>query len=190
VTKEQLLSIIRDQHPSSIASLKRYLKRLDLECPDRQLMNMIVELSLEGHVGLQESETPSTFHRFLMDPSRGWWVYAILFVALADALLVVYGSSAPFVSLPRLVLGFSMLGFLPGYSSLRAIFPQSQLSLLEKVVMSIFLSFLVSIASGTILGSDLLLDATANVIVLTVFTFVMTFAASYRCFRVLQNKPK
>ncbi len=190
VTKEQLLSIIRDQHPSSIASLKRYLKRVNLECSDEELIAMIGELSLRGHVGFQESEVPSSFHGFLMDPSQGWWVYAILFVALADTLLVANGSSVPFSLLPRQVLGLSMLGFLPGYSTLRAVFPQGDLSILERVVMSIFLSLLVSILSGTILGSALLLEATANVIVLTVFTFVMTLAASYRCFLVFRNKPK
>ncbi len=153
-------------------------------------MDMMGELSSEGHVGFQESETPSSFREFLMNPSWGWWVYTFLLIALADTILVVYGASGPFASFPRLVLGFFMLGFLPGYSTLRTVFPQSDLSLLEKVIMSIFLSILVSIASGTILGFALLLDAAANVIVLAGFTSVMTLAASYRCFRVLQNNPK
>lgn len=123
-----------------------------------------------------------------MDTTQCWWVYAIFSVALAETLLVASGSSDPFSLVPRQVLGLFMLGLIPGYSTFKAIFPNSDLSLLEKMVMSIFLSLLVSIASGTILGSALLLDATANVIVLAMFTSFMTLAASYRCFLVLQNK--
>jgi len=181
LTKEQLEVIIREQRPPSIASLKNYLKKADLKCSDEELIDLMDQLSSEGSIGFQASES-SSFSEFLTNPSRSWWVYLVLLTTGAELLLVDYGPSNPFSVLFRQVLGLALLGFLPGYSTFRVVFPQSELTILERIVLSIFLSLLVSIISGTILGSVLLFKATTTVIVLTGFTFVMTLVASYRSF--------
>ena len=189
ITKEQLLSIVREQHLSSIASLTSFLRKEKLECSDEELIRLIGQLSSDGSLVFGESQDFSSFSAFVGSPSNSWWVYAIILLSALEMLLVTYGPGDPLSVSFRLVLGIALLGFFPGYSSLRAVFPRSQLTFLEKIVLSIFLSVLVSILSGTILGATLLLDATANVIVLTMFTVVTTLIAGYRVFSSGVERP-
>ena len=189
LTKEQLLAIIREQRPSSIATLRSHLKRADLKWSDEELVDLVDQLSSEGSIGFQASVS-SSFPEFLTDPFHSWWVYLVLLMSGAELLLVDYGPSSQISVLFRQVLGLALLGFLPGYSTFRVVFPQSELTILERIVLSIFLSILVSIISGTILGSVLLFKAATTVIVLTAFTFVMTLVASYRSFALSKEKSR
>ncbi len=189
LTKEQLLAIIREQRPSSIATLRSHLKRADLKWSDEELVDLVDQLSSEGSIGFQASVS-SSFPEFLTDPFHSWWVYLVLLMSGAELLLVDYGPSNQISVLFRQVLGLALLGFLPGYSTFRVVFPQSELTILERIVLSIFLSILVSIISGTILGSVLLFKAATTVIVLTAFTFVMTLVASYRSFALSKEKSR
>ena len=189
LTKEQLLAIIREQRPSSIATLRSHLKRADLKWSDEELVDLVDQLSSEGSIGFQASVS-SSFPEFLTDPFHSWWVYLVLLMSGAELLLVDYGPSNQISVLFRQVLGLALLGFLPGYSTFRVVFPQSELTIIERIVLSIFLSILVSIISGTILGSVLLFKAATTVIVLTAFTFVMTLVASYRSFALSKEKSR
>jgi len=165
------------------------LKRADLKWSDEELVDLVDQLSSEGSIGFQASVS-SSFPEFLTDPFHSWWVYLVLLMSGAELLLVDYGPSNQISVLFRQVLGLALLGFLPGYSTFRVVFPQSELTIIERIVLSIFLSILVSIISGTILGSVLLFKAATTVIVLTAFTFVMTLVASYRSFALSKEKSR
>lgn len=158
------------------------MKRANLECSDEELFELIGQLSLEGSIKSYRLSGPSSFLDFLADFSVSWWVYAILYLTLAEMFLVLYGSSSLILILSRQLLGLALLGFFPGYSTLRLLFPNGKITLLERIVLSIFLSVVVSILSGTILGSALLLDTNSNIIVLTAITISTTLGASYRSF--------
>ena len=145
---------------------------------------MIGELSSEGLISLHESPKPSSFSDYLTNITQSWWVYALLVLALAETFLVEYQPSASFLIVCRLILGFALLGFIPGYSALKVVFPNGGLSLLERLILSIFLSILISILVGTLLGAVLAFEANTSVLVLTMFTFVITVAAGYRSFNV------
>ena len=163
-------------------ALKSCLKEMSLEIPDADLIALVGRLSAEGQIDLQVPSESSSFSGYLTDLRRSGWVYALLSLALAETLLVEYGSKNEFLSFCRLTLGLALLGFIPGYSALRLVFPGGGFGLLEQIVLSIFLSLLISILSGTLLGSVGTLGATSNVLLLAVFTFVLAIAAAYRCF--------
>ena len=186
--KEQLLSLIREQHPSSIGALRISLERVKLEIRDEELVALIQQLSSEGLISLRESAQPSSFADYLISVTHSWWVYTFLVLALAETFLVEYEPGSGFLIICRLLLGFALLGFIPGYSTLEVILPSSKLPLLERMILSIFLSILISILSGVLLGSVLAFQATANVLVLAGLTFVMTFFAGYRSFDVSKSK--
>ncbi len=148
---------------------------------------MIGQLSSEGLIRLHESAKPSSFPDYLTNITQSWWVYTLLVLALAETFLAEYQPSASFLIVCRLILGFALLGFIPGYSALKVVFPNGGLSLLERLILSIFLSVLISILVVTLLGSVLAFEATTSVLVLTVFTFVITVAAGYRSFDVSKS---
>jgi hypothetical protein len=186
LTREKLLSAVRESPSASIASLARRLKKANLDFSDEELLRLMDELSVEGAVVVRVAEESVSFFAQLGNPRLSWWVYTMLLLSTLEEYLVAYHSPVTLLVVVRQVLGIALLGFFPGYSTFRTIFPKSELTFLERIILSIFLSLLVSIASGTILGTLSLLEASANVIVLTTFTVVMTLLAAYRVFSVSQ----
>ncbi len=161
---------------------------MNLEFRDEDLIALIEQLSAEGLVNFQVSSEPSSFSGYLADVKRSWWMYAILTLALGETLLVEYEPVDSILVSCRLILGLALLGFIPGYSAFRLTFPSSSLSLLERIVLSVFLSILIAILTGTLLGSVDALEATSNVLTLTVFAFVLSIGAAYRSFEVSGRK--
>ncbi len=160
---------------------------MNVEIRDEELIAMIGQLSSERLISLHESAKPSSFSDYLTNITQCWWVYTLLVLALAETFLVEYQPKASFLVVCRLILGFALLGFIPGYSALKVVFPNGGLSLLERLILSIFLSILISILVGTLLGSVLAFEANASALVLTMFTFVITVAAGYRSFDVPES---
>ena len=179
--KEELLSIIQDERPSTLSSLKNSLNNRKIQVSDEELITMVRQLSGEGLVNLDpSSEPPSTFSDYLIDLNKSAWMYSSLALALLETILVELKPSNAILATCRLILGFALMGFLPGYSMVRLVFPRGGLVILELLVLSVFLSILVSILTGVVLGSLDALQATSNVLFLTVFTFGLSVAAAYR----------
>ena len=179
--KEQLLSIIQDKRPPTLSSLKNSLNKMKIQVGDEELITMVRQLSGEGLVNLDPSSEPaSTFSEYLIDPNKSGWLYCSLVLALLETLLVEFNPSDAILATCRLILGFALMGFLPGYSMVRLVFPRGGLVILELLVLSVFLSILLSILTGVVLGSLDALQATSNVLFLTVLTFGLSVAAAYR----------
>ncbi len=121
-----------------------------------------------------------SFASYLRNYRRSFWVYLIIAVSLAETVLVVYGSDSTTLVPLRALLGVLMLGFIPGYSSQRAIFPVGEIRVLERILLSVFLSIIVSISLGTVLGFVLAFRPGANAIVLALYTVMATLYAGYR----------
>ncbi len=182
---EQLLSIIRDMRPSTIGSLKRSLSELKVEVSDEELIAMVTQLSAEGLVNLDTTTGLSSFSEYLIDIGQSGWMYGSLVLALTETLLVEFRPMNPVLAAFRLVVGFALLGFLPGYSILRAVFPHGGISLLEQLVLSVFLSILVSVLTGVALGALGDLQATSNTLLLAMLTFGLSLLAAYRAYSIL-----
>ncbi len=88
----------------------------------------------------------------------------------------------------RIVLGLGVLGFLPGYSSQRALFPGKDLPILEQLLLSIFLSIIISVSIGISLGFVFLFRPELNVALLSLYIFVVTLVAGYRSFHAERKR--
>lgn len=124
-----------------------------------------------------------SFMRFLADLHKTWWVYTGIAIPSAEAGLLVAGSSAPILSLIRTLLGLSILGFLPGYLTVRAFFPRAkEMPKSDVVLMSIFLNLLIAEGTGIGLGVGPFFDPTNVSYALTGFSIPLAFVAGYRSF--------
>ncbi len=137
----------------------------------------------EGTPRLAEPSHGESFASYLRNYQRSFWVYLIIAVSLAETVLAVYGSDSTSLVPLRALLGVLMLGFIPGYSSQRAIFPVGEIKVLERILLSVFLSIIVSISLGTVLGFALAFRPGANAIVLALYTVMATLFAGYRSSR-------
>ena len=80
----------------------------------------------------------------------------------------------------RIVFGLGVLGIVPGFLTVLAVFPGGGVNTLEKMALGIFLSVLISITIGVVLGIGPLFRATNNIILLTGYVIIVDVTAGYR----------
>ena len=182
-----LLEAIDKYHLESIGSIREHLRQRQITFTNDELVELVRELSSDGTIVLRELKSES-FSGYLGENNQVWWLYGVVIVALIESFLVVYGSQDQLVTTLRAILGLVLLGYLPGYSATRAIFPRVQFPFLERLILSIFLSVMVSIGIGTLLGAVFLFQSAANVLLLSSTTVSLALIGSYRSFRV-PDKP-
>jgi len=187
LTRKILLEAIDKYHLESIGSIREHLRQRQITFTNDELVELVRELSSDGTIVLRELKAES-FSGYLGENNQVWWLYGVVIVALIESFLVAYGSRDQLVTTLRAILGLVLLGYLPGYSATRAIFPRVQFPFLERLILSIFLSVMVSIGIGTLLGAVFLFQSAANVLLLSSTTVSLALIGSYRSFRV-PDKP-
>lgn len=123
-----------------------------------------------------------SFMRFLTDIHKAWWVYAGVVIPAAETALVASSSPAPVFSLLRILLGLFTLGFLPGFLTVRALFPEAMMPRLEIALMSVFLSLVIAVGTGIALGLGPFFLPTNVSFVLTGYSVLCALGAGYRNF--------
>jgi uncharacterized membrane protein len=88
-----------------------------------------------------------------------------------------------------MVFGVGLLGFVPGYLTVRIIFPGGQINILEQLMLSIFLSVLVSITIGVVLGLGPFFLPSYNVLLLSLYVLAAAPVAAYRSYRFSTGTP-
>ena len=179
-----ILEIIENHRPYSLSleRLKGELQSLQVDFVEEELMRLIQHLQTEGVVILSKSTLPDSFLNYIGNYSRNWPLYAGLLVSLTETLLVIYESSFFLAVALRLLLGVGLLGFIPGYFTVRVVFPEGRLSTLEWLILSIFLSVLISAGTGIVLGLGPFFQAAIDVLALSLYTELMAVAATYRLY--------
>jgi len=128
--------------------------------------------------------------RFLKAPAEAWWIYATIPVSALEVVLVVFQIQTMPLTFLRILFGLGLLGFLPGYSTLRFMFLADKFSQLERILLSIFLSVVVSISLGVILGAGYFFTGASSATVLMSYTVALTMLAAYRRYSLLRNSLK
>jgi hypothetical protein len=183
LTKKILIEAIDKYHVESISSIREYLKSRQIDFTDDELVRLVRGLGSDGTIILKGLKSES-FSSYLSGNKQGWWLYAVVMVSMIESFLVVYGSQDPLVTTLRALLGLVLLGYLPGFSGTHAVFPRVQFPFLERLILSIFLSVMISIGIGTLLGAVFLFQSAANVLLLGSATVVLALIGSYRSYGV------
>src|SRR5713101_3180972 len=103
-------------------------------------------------------------------------------VPAAETVLVTSNSPEPMLSLLRNILGLVILGFLPGFLTVRALFPEATMPRLEIALMSIFLSLVVAVGTGMVLGLGPFFLPTNVSLALTSYSVLCALGAGHRNF--------
>ena len=121
-----------------------------------------------------------SFFAYLTSLSLAWWLYSILLMSLIEVGFVAYPVQTSSLLALRVFIGLGLLGYFPGYSTSRILFPGDQLTGLERILLSVFLSVTVSIAIGVILGVGYLFTGIASVVASAVYAGFASFLGAYR----------
>src|SRR5438132_1982737 len=121
-----------------------------------------------------------SFKEYLIDVWIVWLFYLVIFVALSEFFFVMYDVLTGSLLFFRIVFGLGVLGIIPGFLTVMAVFPGGGVNTLEKIALSVFLSVLISITVGVVLGIGPLFRATNNIILLTGYVILVDVTAGYR----------
>ena len=147
---------------------------------DEALEEAVKELQLDGTINLDLRVKAASFLAYLGDVYRNWWSFAVIAVSIVEPVLVVDQFTTSPLGVLRATLGLMLLGYLPGYSTVHALFPGGTVKPLERILLSIFLSVVVSIAVGVILGFAYLFTGATSTIGSSSYTIIVTLIAVYR----------
>jgi len=187
IRRELVIDFLQKYHPSSVAELKSRLASEGIRASDDDLLNIIGELQRDGEIHLSIPVSLDSFPGFLSDTRNSWWIYATTLISLVEIFLVRYNVQDSLLGSLRLLFGLGLLGFLPGYATVQILFPKDQLSLLEQILLSIFLSVVVSIGLGVILGAGYFFNPTSGVLLSGIYAIVVSILAGYRRYSALRG---
>jgi hypothetical protein len=187
IRRELVIDFLQKYHPSSVTELKSRLANEGIRASDDDLLNIIRELQRDGEIHLSIPVSLDSFPGFLSDARNSWWIYATVLISLVEIFLVRYSVQDPLLGSLRLLFGLGLLGFLPGYATVQILFQKDQLSLLEQILLSIFLSVVVSIGLGVILGAGYFFNPTSGVLLSGMYAIVVSILAGYRRYSALRG---
>ena len=189
LTREELIEVIKRHRPYSLASLQKSLKGENINVSDEKLLWLVKQLQSDGTIELSTKDAAS-FRGYLIDIWNAWWFYLVIIIALSELFLVISNAQAGAALFLRILFGLGILGIIPGSLTVMIVFPGGQVNALEKIVLSIFLSVLISITVGVLLGLGPFFQASNNIIIITVYVVLADVAASYRSYNFLRSAHK
>jgi len=187
LTKEAIAAIVAERNPSNLAALKKCLEDERIKVSDEKLLPLIRQMQSDGEIRLYPAAKAGSFEEYLTSYWETWWIYLTMAIAVSESLLVFTQSLTGALLLLRIVFGLGMLGFIPGYLTVLIIFPGRQINILERLALSIFLSVLISITMGVLLGLGPFFQPSINIFILSVYVISADFAAGYRSYDFLRR---
>jgi len=186
LTREQLIEVVKKHRPSSLTSLKKSLNEENIKIREEELLQLIKQLQSDGTIKLS-IRTAASIKEYLTDIWSTWWFYLAIIVSISELALVVLNATTGASLFLRIIFGLAMLGIIPGFLTVLVIFPGGQINTLEKIALSIFLSVLISITVGVVLGLGTFFQASNNIILLAIYVIVADIAAGYRSYNFLRR---
>jgi len=150
---QHIIEIVKKNHPKTVNELIMLVQpRYPL--PEEQILERILHLQNQGKITLKNNQASITpLLRSYVFSSNASWYWTIIAVAAATAALVfaVPENAYPIVY-ARYVLGTIFVLFLPGYSLIKALFPEKELDNVERTALSLGMSIALVPITGLILN--------------------------------------
>jgi len=147
-----ILQIIKENRPGTVNELVK-LAQAEYLMPEKDILERVLHLKKQGKIVFKtHSSLPSLALRqyLFSSESRDYWTIIALSLATVASVIIVPDNAYPIVYV-RNVLGSIFVLLLPGYSFIKALFPARELDYLERIALSIGISFALVSISGLVL---------------------------------------
>jgi hypothetical protein len=150
---QQIIQIAKETRPQNVKQLIR-LTQEKLPLPEKEILTHIVHLQEKGNIQLEphRTRTPEKLTSYLR-LNQAYWYWITITLTFATALLVflIPENAFPLVY-ARYILGSIFVLWLPGYSFIKALFPQKELDNIERAALSIGMSLALVPITGLLLN--------------------------------------
>jgi len=150
---QHIIDIVRKNNPETVNELVKLIQQ-KYPIPEKDILERILHLQNQGKIALENQQAPiAPLLRSYIFSSNASWYWTIIAVAAATTALVftIPENAIPIVY-ARYVLGAIFVLFLPGYSLIRALFPEKELDNIERAALSMGMSIALVPITGLILN--------------------------------------
>jgi len=148
-----IIQTVKESKPENVKQLIKLVQE-KLPLSEREIFNRILylqekeELHLEPHQTL----TPQKLTTYLSSSQVYWyWITVILASTTALLVFIIPENAFPLVY-ARYILGSIFVLWLPGYTLIKALFPEKELDSVERVALSIAMSLALVPITGLLLN--------------------------------------
>ena len=189
VFRQSLIEFAEAHQAGTLRDLYEAAKQREPNLSDEKFVNDALDLASEGTLTLEESiPTQLSFPKFLSVWYTNAWLWLVVGVAaLTLAAIYLLPAQYPFIAV-RWVAGSAFVLFLPGYVTVRVLFPKRELDDIECLALSVGLSLALVPFFGLALNYTpwgIRLDPI--IITLTAYTILTGFAGSWRKYDCLRE---
>jgi hypothetical protein len=182
IIDQDIINIVKKNNPKSVNQLVKLVQQ-KYSIPEKDVLEHVIHLQNHGKITLKSHPSPVTLAlRSYIFSTRASWYWIIIAVTVATAALVF---TVPENAIPsvyaRYMLGSIFVLFLPGYTFIRALFPEKELDNIERAALSIVMSLALVPITGLILNyTPLGIRTTPVTLSLLALTTVFATAAIIR----------
>jgi len=193
ILQERILGLVRTGKFGTIEQLVETLRSIDSHSPSiEEIREAVMALKQDEKIRLEEPSFQGSFLRYIS--SRYYSALPLWLSLLAITCSLVTSFFLPNVeslSTMRFVAGAAIVFIIPGYAVLGLIFPQKEISLIERVGLSIMTSFAI-VAILWITLEQLNLGAEINTVVssMTVAGALLMTASSYQRYLIKSTRKR
>jgi len=151
---QELIKLVKEKNPTNV---KELIQLIQLERPnvsDQQIRERILKLENQEKITLKKPSTsPSPiFSTYLTSSDARWyWITILLAIITTIAVFIIQQDSSQLMYV-RNILGAVFVLFLPGYSFIKALFPEKELDNIERIALSIGMSLALVPITGLVLN--------------------------------------
>jgi hypothetical protein len=164
---ETILQIAREKKPETVSQLAHLAKEKS-PASQQEILNKIIQLQNDGKLRLtrQPPHGPPSFYGYLKTYDAAWyWTTLALTLASIAAIFTIPADLQPYIAI-RYALAIIFLLWLPGYTFIKALFPQTpstkpetsltrtvqNLDTIERIALSMGLSLALVPITGLLLN--------------------------------------
>jgi len=150
---QHIIQIAKEKRPENVKQLIKLVKE-KFPLPEQEILVHILYLQEKEKIRLKPYQilTPQKLTTYLRS-SQAYWYWITILLASTTALLVftIPENAFPLVC-ARYILGSIFVLWLPGYTFIKALFPQKELDSIERVALSIGMSLALVPITGLLLN--------------------------------------
>lgn len=178
----EIIQIVKEKKPENVKQLIKLVKE-KFPLPYQEILNHILYLQQKEKIRLEQNQTytPEKLTNYLRSNQASWyWITIILTVTTALLVFTIPENAYPLIY-ARHVLGSIFILWLPGYTFIKALFPEKELDNIERVALSIGMSLALVPITGLLLNyTPWGITLTPITISLLALTFTFATAAIIR----------
>jgi len=138
---ETIIQVIKERNPQTVEQLTTLVKE-KIKITEKEILDHIIKLQNAGKIRLERQipPTPMKLAAYLRTEYSIWyWVAITTAIVTAAVVFTVPEDAYPIVYL-RYILGSIFILWLPGYTFIKALFPEKELDSIERIALSIGMS--------------------------------------------------